>query len=1051
MQNKGTIWVFTILLTLACLFQISYTWVTNGVEKKATEYADLKIDSLENVAKVKMTILNNRDTFYLTSASDVENLRRRYEEQYLISMNNKPVYPIFGFTYQECKKRELSLGLDLQGGMAVTLEISTADLVNNLSGKSNNKKFTIPFGKAIEKYGDNENFVDNFYSEFKSNDPDASLAKIFSMANKDLFKSDMSNDEVIEVLKAQKDVAISNMEMVMNTRINKFGVNQPNIQRQPNSGRLIIELPGVKDKVRVRKLITATANLEFWTTSGNYELITSLIEADKVMGALMKKENGGDDEKEEIKPIDTTKKIESPAVVENVIKPADEGKKINGNDSVDSVKKAMAKAEELKKKEADKKKEEDKKKQQIDAQSILTLLSIDHAKATNEQNQTVWMNGIIGASRAQDTAQVYAWLTHRESKKIFPKNIKFMWGAKPIMDQDGNETDVYYLYAIKVTTRDGSANLDGKAISEARQDFDQNTNQVEVVMQMNAEGAEKWANITGEHKGEAMAITMDGVVYSAPTIQQQITGGVSQISGNFTIEEAEDLANILKSGTLPAKARIIDEVIVGPTLGADNIKSGFISFVIALILVLIYMWAYYAKAGLIANVALIANIFFLVGSLASLQASLTLPGIAGIVLTIGMAVDANVIIFERIKEELRDGKGVKLAVAEGYKNAMASIIDANLTTLLTAIVLATFGSGPVLGFATTLIIGIFTSLFSALFISRLIITELLERKKDITFSNKYSVNIMQNTKIDFVGKRKIFYVISSLVIIGGIASMVSRGLDYGVEFTGGRTFTVEFKEKEADYELIKNNLAKEFVEDGQELKPEVKMIDNKFKAKITTKFMSGSEFENEKSDKIVEAKLKKGLEGMGDYEIVEQRRVGAAVSEELKTSSMISVIVALVMIFLYIVFRFRKWQYGAGAVLALFHDVVITISMFSIFYGILPFSMEIDQAFIAAILTVVGYSINDTVIVFDRIREYLNSGKKIEENQLINNALNSTLSRTINTSLTTLVVLVAIFFFGGEAIKGFSFALLVGIVVGTYSSLCIATPLIIDFAKKKSE
>ncbi len=1039
MQNKATIWVFTILLTLACLFQISYSWVTSGVEKDATKYAESKLDSLLNLAKVKSTILNS-DTFDLTSQSQIENLKRKYEEQYLITMNNKPVYPIFGFTYQDCKKRELSLGLDLQGGMSVTLEISTSDLVNNLSGKTKNKKFRVPFEKAIEKYGDTEDFIENFYAEFKKNDAEASLAKIFSMHNKDLFKSSYSNDKVIEILNEQKNVAIENMEQVMNTRINKFGVNQPNIQRQPNSGRITVELPGVKDKVRVRKLLQSTANLEFWTTSGNYELITPLVEADKAIGLLVKKEKGIEE-----KVIEDTVKVKTnevePEVAENATQP----------EETDSTKLALAKAEEAKKKVEEAKKKEEEKNKKLEPQSILTLLSLEAAQANNEQNQKVWVNGIMGAARSQDTAQLNAWLNHRVSRAVFPKNIKFMWGAKPIAGEDGVETDVFYLYAIKLTTRDGSPNLDGSVITEARQDFDQNTNQVEVVMHMNADGAEKWANLTNTYKGQAIAITMDGAVYSAPTVQQQITGGVSQISGNFSIEEADDLANILKSGTLPAKARIIDEVIVGPTLGADNIQSGFISFAIAMLLVLVYMWAYYAKAGLIANVALIANIFFLIGSLASLQASLTLPGIAGIVLTIGMAVDANVIIFERIKEELREGKGVKLAVEEGYKNAMSSIVDANLTTLLTAIVLAIFGSGPVLGFATTLIIGIFTSLFSALFISRLIITEMLERKKEISFSNKFSENLMSKANYDFIGKRKIFYTISSLIIIGGFISLATRGLDYGVEFTGGRTFTVEFSDKEADYELIKNNLAKEFVEDGQQLKPEVKMIDNKFKAKITTKFMSGTEFENEASDKIVEDKLKIGLKDMGEYEIIEQRRVGASVSGDLKSTSITAVIVALIIIFLYVVFRFKKWQYGTGAVLALFHDVIITISMFSIFYGILPFSMEIDQAFIAAILTVVGYSINDTVIIFDRIREYLSEGKKIDQNILINNALNSTLSRTINTSLTTLVVLVAIFLFGGEAIKGFSFALLIGIVVGTYSSLCVATPLIVDFTRAKKD
>lgn len=1038
MQNKGTIWVFTILLTLACLFQLSYSWVTRGVEKKAEKYAEEKLDSLETLAKVKTTVLN-ADTFDLTSQSQRENLKRKYEELYLLKMNNESVYPIFGFTYQQCKKRELSLGLDLQGGMSVTLEISTADLVNNLSGKSKNKKFRTPFEKTMDKYGDTDDFIDNFYSEFKANDGEASLARIFSMANKDMFKSNMTNDQVIEVLKAQKEVAVNNMEQVMNNRINKFGVNQPNIQRQPNSGRLIIELPGVKDKARVRKLLQSTANLEFWTTSGNFEIINQLIEADKVIAEMTAKETGKEEKVEEpkVENTDSTKTESTESTEEEVaavVDPTDSTK-------VDTAKPAEATAKEEKKEE----------KKQLEPKSILKLLDLSVSQAKNEQGQTVWVNAVVGAARSSDTAQITAWLKHRSVKSILPKNIKFMWGAKSLADENGVELEVYYLYAIKVTTRNGEANLDGRAITEARQDFDQNTNQVEVVMQMTAEGAEKWANITGEHKGQAIAITMDGLVYSAPTVQGQITGGVSQISGNFTIDEAEDLANILKSGTLPAKARIIDEVIVGPTLGADNIRSGFISFILALVLVLIYMYVYYSKAGLVANVALIANIFFLIGSLASLGASLTLPGIAGIVLTIGMAVDANVIIFERIKEELRGGKGVKLAVSEGYKNAITSIVDANITTLLTAIVLATFGSGPILGFATTLIIGIFTSLFCALLISRIIITELLDRKKNVSFYNGFSENFMANSKIDFLGKRKIFYAISALIIIGGVASLVTRGLDYGVEFTGGRTYTVEFKENEADFEKIKTNLAAQFVEDGQQIKPEVKMIDNKFKAKITTKFMSGPENENETADRVVDSLLNKGLEGMGDYEIVEQRRVAASISSELKTSSLLSISIALVMIFIYIVFRFRKWQYGLGAVVALFHDVLITLGLFSIFYGILPFSMEIDQAFIAAILTVVGYSINDTVIVFDRIREYLNSGKKSEEKVLINGALNSTLSRTVNTSLTTLVVLIAIFIFGGEAIRGFSFALLLGVVVGTYSSLFIATPLTVDLASKKKK
>jgi SecD/SecF fusion protein len=640
-----------------------------------------------------------------------------------------------------------------------------------------------------------------------------------------------------------------------------------------------------------------------------------------------------------------------------------------------------------------------------------------------------------------DTAKLSGLLNHPDLKSVWPADVKFLYSAKPERE-DGVEKNYIALHAVKGVK--GQAILNGDVITEARQDYNELSGGVEVIMQMNAKGSEQWATITDNNKGRAIAIVMDEVVYSAPMVNEKITGGRSQISGNFTVDEGSDLANVLKSGTLPARAIIVDEQIIGPSLGAANVSSGINSFILAMLVVLLYMYVYYKKAGLIANVALIANVFFLIGSLASIQASLTLPGIAGIVLTIGMAVDANVLIYERIREELRGGKSLKTAVNDGFKFALSSIIDGNLTTLLTAIVLATFGTGPVLGFAVTLIIGIMTSLFSAIFISRLIIHELLDRKQDISFSTKFSENLMVGTKINFMGRRKIWYIVSSLFIIAGIASLFTRSLDYGVEFTGGRTYEITFQD-EANYDKIRDNLGAVFVENGQKLTPEVKMIENKFKAKITTKYLVTDQ--DSTADRKVEDALKTGLkEWEGKYTIDAQRKIGGVISSEMISSSIWSVVFSLIVIFAYIYIRFRKWQFGFAAVLALFHDAMIVLSVFSLCYGILPFSMEIDQAFIAAILTVIGYSINDTVVVFDRIREYMVEHKRMDTPNMINSALNSTLTRTINTSLTTLIVLVVIFIFGGDSIKGFTFALLVGIGVGTYSSLFIASPIVYDFA-----
>ena len=583
--------------------------------------------------------------------------------------------------------------------------------------------------------------------------------------------------------------------------------------------------------------------------------------------------------------------------------------------------------------------------------------------------------------------------------------------------------------------------MEGDVITDARQDFGQFNGSPEVSMTMNAEGARAWKRLTGENIGNSVAIVLDKYVYSFPTVQAEITGGRSQITGNFTINEASDLANILKSGKLPAPARIIEEAIVGPSLGKEAIDAGFRSFSIALMIVLIYMIFYYNFAGIVSNVALLANLFFVFGVLSSIGAVLTLPGIAGIVLTIGMSVDANVLIYERVREELMNGKGLRLAVADGYKAAYSSIIDANVTTLLTGIILYVFGTGPIKGFATTLVIGILTSLFSAIFITKLVFYWRLSKKDSVSFDNKITKGAFKNTNVNFIGKRKRFYILSSIIILLGVGSFITKGLNYGVDFKGGRTFVVRFDDT-ANNEDLRSSLGQAFVLDGVEMFPEVKTFGEDNQVKITTKYLIDSQDLN--ADELVAAQLEQGLVKYGSYEIMSSQKVGPTIADDIKDAAVWSVVFSLLVIFLYILLRFRKWQFSLGAVAAVFHDVMIVLSIFSIFYGILPFSLEIDQAFIAAILTIIGYSLNDTVVVFDRIREHMGIFKKKDFNELVNNALNSTLSRTINTSITTFFVLLIIFLFGGEVIRGFMFALMVGVLVGTYSSLFVASPIMLD-------
>jgi SecD/SecF fusion protein len=1010
MQNRTAIWIFTVLLSLACLYRLSFTWVVNSVENDAAERAVKRVKLIESTEGY---ITIGTDTIDVSSGKGRETAESFYTKKFLLDTSDKPVYPALGFTYQECKDKQINLGLDLQGGMSVTLEVSVPDLVKSMAGNPRQPSFTKPFDAALEEYSaKGGDFIDIFYGKFNEMSKGASLAKFFNRYNKQKFPIDLSNEAVVAILKDQAANAIDQTEQVINTRINKFGVNQPTIQKQAATGRLYIELPGVKEEKRVRSLLQSTANLEFWETYGFNDFAPALQEINDFLkkGIVSVEEISNDttqisDEVAEVSE-NTEDKVKDSTSIDDLL-----GDNIKADDSTDTALENTAK------------------------ENPWFYYVIPSGQSA--------LDPVIGSVKLSDTAIVNAYLRNERVMQFFPKNLTPMWAAKPRMGQNGKPVDFIELYAIK-KTYDNIARLNGEAISNASQELHPITGVVQVSLIFKPDAAVEWGNWTTERVNDFIAITMDDLVFTCPVINEPILNGNCSISGSFTMQEATDVATVLKAGSLPAPAKIVDESIVGPSLGKDNIRKGFYSFLIAILLVLVYMIFYYAKAGVVANIALVANIFFIIGTLASLGAALTLPGIAGIVLTIGMSVDANVLIFERIREEIRQGKGMKLALVDGYKKAYSAILDANITTLLTAVVLAYFGSGPIKGFAVTLIIGIFTSLFSAIFITRLVFSYLVDKKKDISFSTKLTENVLQNTKIKFVEKRKVFYAISGVVILLGLGSIFTKGLDKGIEFTGGRAYKVEFNQA-VTVNDVKASLTTAF----EGMAPEVKTISNNYTVEVKTKFLYNSQ--DADANDIVDAKLEEGLKAFGEFRVLDQRQVDSSVSASLMTSSILAIVFSLIIIFAYIAFRFRKWQYGLGALAAMFHDVIIVLSLFSIFWGILPFSLEIDQAFIAAILTVVGYSINDTVIVFDRIREYLEEHRKSGRKDVINYALNSTLSRTINTSMTTFMVLLIIFLFGGESIKGFSFALMVGVVVGTYSSLFIASPLVVDLTKDEAE
>ncbi|MCB0769909.1 MAG: protein translocase subunit SecD [Flavobacteriales bacterium] len=1149
MQNRGALWIFTILLALACAYQLSFSFFTSSMEKKARVEAAYKADSV------------------ITATGD-ESLDRdaliiQYENDFLRSRNEEKVYPLLGYTYGECKEKEINLGLDLKGGMAVTLEVSIPELIVNLSENSQDPAFTAAIANARERQKSSDaDFITLFGEEYAKIPDHGPLSAIFySPERKDMFDREGNDDDYLKALRTEAETALNNTEKILRTRIDKFGVAQPSIQKQQFSGRIQVELPGVKDKERVRKVLQSTANLEFWETYDNVDVYPALEAANErlravkdgsledgaefsrtltsgveVKGAGNGVESGLIGFLEDGKPADKTTwfnfdrvNFESGSAE---LDPASDGQlnnlveilkaypditlKIGGytdntgdeatntklsQERADAVKAALVTrgvaAERLDAEGygpqhpvASNDTEEGRAQNRRMALRVASngvdtaALAVDTTKVEPDttaaatqtpeefakenplfavltpslvQSQGGGFNlakgAVVGTARLADTAQVNRYLAMPEVLKMLPADLKLAWGAKPEVRelQDGGSVALLNLFALEVP-KGGKPKLDGSSIINAAQDFDMKGD-VEVIMQMDPEGAQTWKVMTGDNVGRSVAIVMDELVYSAPTVISEIAGGRSSISMgggdlNKQIQEADDLANILKAGALPAPARIIDETVVGPSLGGENIKWGMISFALALLVVLVYMILYYANAGWIADLALLVNLFVLIGSLASLQAALTLPGIAGIVLTMGMAVDANVLIYERIREELRAGKMLKSAVDLGFKGAYSAIIDSNVTTLITAVILYIFGSGPIRGFATTLGLGILTSLFTALFLSRLIISRRLEKGKTLEVWTGWSRNIFVNANYDFMAKRKVFYAVSGIMIGVGIFSMVTNGFNWGVDFSGGRSYVVKFAD-EVKVEEVRNALEPNFVsEEGVQSGVNVKTYGGSRQMKITTNFMMDESGEG--VDEIVDGRLNAGLSTLDkSYEVMESRKVDATISDDIKTSAITALSLALLFIFGYVAVRFSRWQFGLASLFALMHDALFVLGLYSLLYKIMPFSLEIDEAFIAAILTVIGYSVNDTVVVFDRIREYLRDHKRDSNEVVFNKAINSTLGRTLNTGMTTLIVLVVIFLLGGVSIQGFIFALFVGILVGTYSSIFVASAVVLDLLKKR--
>ena len=993
MQNKGFVKVFAVLLTLVCMFYLSFSFVTRHYNSKAAEYA---------------------------GGDPVK------ESSYLDSLSTQKVW--LGYTLKECREMEISLGLDLKGGMNVVLELNVADVIRSLSNNNQDENFNKALDLAYENQATSQkDFIDLFAEEYKKLDNGARLSAIFSTFElKDKITPQSSDAQVIAVLKEELKSAIDNSFNVLRTRIDRFGVVSPNIQRLETAGRILVELPGVKEPERVRKLLQGSANLEFWETYNLPEIYQQLVAADNMLATILKSDDtaavGSD-----------TTAIEA---TEEVV--ADNAAAETTNDA-DSL---LAKIGEDKPEAQAAKSMEEFAKQH----PLFAVLQI------NQYNGQLAPGPVVGIADKKDIAKINEYLNMKQVKDILPRNLSLKWGVKAIDEKE----QYFYLYAIKMTNRDGTPALGGDVVTDANADFVQQAGRSEqqVSMTMNAEGAKAWARLTKENIGKAVAIVLDDMVYSAPNVQVEITGGRSQITGHFTPEEAKDLANVLKSGKMAASVHIVQEDVVGPSLGQEAINSGVISFVLALILLMFYMCAFYGVLpGLIADGALVLNIFFTMGILASFQAVLTLPGIAGMVLTLGMAVDANVLIYERTKEELRAGKSLNKAIADGYINAFSAIFDSNLTSIITGVVLFYFGTGPIRGFATTMIIGLFASFLTAVFLTRIVYEALLakDKLKNVTFTTSITKDLLTNPKINFLAARKVGYLIPAGIIVLGAISMSTIGLNNGIDFTGGRNYVIRFAQD------VKTDEVRNLLDAQLDGSVSVIQIGTPDQVRVSTNYKI--EDNDPAIDQEIENKLFEGVKSLlpegttlaqfTDQYIQSSQKVGPSMADDIKNAAFLAVVFAMFCMAAYILLRFRDISFSVGAFASVAVTTLCIISFYTLLWKVLPFSMEVDQTFIAAILTIIGYSINDTVVVFDRIRETIGLYPKRDRYQVINDALNSTLSRTFNTSLTTLVVVLCIFILGGATIRSFTFAILLGIIIGTYSTLFVATPIAYELQKKK--
>lgn len=979
MQNKGLVRVFAVLLTLVCIFYLSFSMVSNRYMKQAEE------------------------------ATGGDRVKMSY---YLDSLSTEKVW--MGFTFKKVREMEISLGLDLKGGMNVILELNVADILKSLSGNNQSENFKTALTAANARSAKGEkDFITLFVQEFKKADPNARLAAVFSTFElKDKINPNSSDAEVEAVLNAELEGAISNSFNVLRTRIDRFGVVSPNIQRMEQAGRISVELPGVKEPERVRKLLQGSANLEFWETYDNAQILTALNSANTALRS-------------------TATVVADSAVVaveEVAVAQTAADSLLNQIQGGDASAQMLASESEYKK--------------------MNPLFGVLQPSVSADGRP--FQGPVVGMAHYRDTMAVNQMLASKLVRDQLPRDVKFAWGVKAIDDRN----QFFQLVALKITTRTGVAPLGGDVITDANADFAQNSSASVVSMAMNAEGAKTWARLTRENRGNSIAIVLDNLVYSFPRVNDEITGGRSEISGNFTPEEAKDLANVLKSGKMAASIRIIQEEIVGPSLGEEAISAGALSFVIALILLVVYMMAIYGLIpGTVATIGLIINLFFTFGLLVAFNAVLTLSGIAGLVLALGVAVDANVLIYERAKEELRKGKNLRTAIEDGYSNAFSAIFDANLTSIITASILLWFGTGPIKGFAFTLIIGLVASFFTTVYLTRLVYEQGLNRGwfKNITFTTSISKNLFVNPKVDWVGLRKKGYVISSVVIGIFIVSFFVRGLNYGIDFTGGRNYVVRF-EQPVNTQELQSALMPQFEEGALN----VITIGGENQVRVTTNYRITDDAPE--VDDIITSKMYEGLksklpEGTTLAQFVENnimsiQKVGPAIAKDITTGAFWAVLFSMIGMGIYIFIRFRDPGFSAGTIASALHDTLIIIGVYSIAHGFLPFSMEVDQSFIAAVLTVIGYSVNDTVVIFDRIREILGLHPHKDRKDMINEALNTTLARTISTSASTAIVLLCMFLLGGDIIRSFCFALLIGIITGTYSTLFVAVPVAYEMLVK---